>query len=162
MVNTQLILIDGTLLTLFFSVFVVGSIIWNPRLWLQDFPADIQAMIPSKTDEEKRQTLIMSIPFFVILFGGFGITAARYGDENGFWALVLHIYLIWQVINVFDLLIIDWCGMMLVDPMNPPLPGTEGAKGYRNFAFHLIGFIKGSVMGVVMALVTAGVVYPLL
>ncbi len=49
--------------------------------------------------------------------------------------------------NVFDLAVIDWCGTLLIDPMNPPLAGTEGAKGYRDFMFHFIGFLKGSCEG---------------
>lgn len=161
MLNTELLLIDGTVLTLVFSVFVVGTILWKPRIWLQDFPADIQALIPPKTDEEKRLTVLFAVPFFIILFGGLGLSAARYGTEEGFAALALHIYLVWQMVNLFDLVVIDWGGMMLVDPQNPPLPGTEGAKGYRDFAFHFIGFIKGSVMGVVLALITAGIVWVL-
>ena len=61
--------------------------------------------------------------------------------------------------NVFDLAVIDWCGTLLIDPMNPPLADTEGAKGYRDFMFHFIGFLKGSVRGVVLALVVVGVMW---
>jgi hypothetical protein len=159
MLNTQLLLTDGILLTILFSVFVVGSIVWKPRLWLQDFPADIQAMIPPKTDSEKRQTILLAIPFFVLLFGGLGLSAIRYGTGNGLLAMALHIYLVWQVVNMVDLVIIDWGGMMLIDPQNPPLAGTAGAKGYRDFKFHFVGFLKGSLMGIVFALIIAGAVF---
>jgi hypothetical protein len=159
MLNLQLLVTDGILLTIIFSVFVVCTLIWKPRLWMHDFPADIQALMPPKTDREKRQTTLMAIPFFVLLFGGLGLTAARYGTAYGFLAMALHVYLVWQVVNIVDLVILDWGGMMLIDPMHPPIAGTEGAKGYRDFRFHFIGFIKGSVMGIVFALIVAGVVY---
>ena len=159
MLNIQLLLTDGLLLTVIFSVVVVGTIVWKPRLWMHDFPADIQALMPPKTELEKRQTIMMAIPFFILLFGGLGLTAVRYGTVNGFFAMVLHIYLVWQIVNVFDLVIIDWCGMMLIDPLNPPFANTEGAKGYRDFGFHFFGFIKGSVMGIVLALIIGGVVF---
>ena len=162
MIDTSLLFTDGTVLTLIFSAIVVGSILWKPRIWLHDFPADIQAMLPPKTDAEKRLTRLIAVPFFVILFGGLGLTAARYGTANGFAAMMLHVYLVWQIVNLIDLVVIDWGGMMLVDPQHPPFPGTEGAKGYRDFGFHLLGFVKGSVMGLVMAPVTAGVVWLLL
>ena len=90
-------------------------------------------MLPPKTDEEKRLTRLIAVPFFVILFGGLGLTAARYGTANGFGAMILHVYLVWQIVNLIDLVVIDWGGMMLVDPQHPPFPGTEGAKGYRDF-----------------------------
>lgn len=159
MLNIQLLLIDGGILTIVFSVFVIGSIIWKPRLWLQDFPADIQAMLPPKTEIEKRQSIMLAIPFFIVLFGGLGLSAVRYGTENGFLAMAFHIYLVWQIVNLVDLVVIDWGGMMLIDPQNPPLAGTAGAKGYRDFKFHFIGFIKGSLMGIVFALIVVGVVF---
>lgn len=162
MLNLQLLFTDGILLTIIFSVFVVGTLFWKPRMWLHDFPADIQALIPPKTDHEKRLTIYMAIPFFIILFAGLALTAYRYGSANGFLAMAVHVYLVWQIVNLIDLLIIDWCGMMLIDPTNPPFPGTEGAKGYRDFRFHFIGFIKGSVMGIVLALMITGVVFTLM
>jgi len=161
MLNTQLLLTDGLLLTIIFSVVVVGTIIWKPRLWMHDFPADIQALMPPKTDLEKRQTMMLAIPFFTLLFGGLGLTGSRYGIGNGFLAMVLHIYLVWQIVNLVDLVILDWGGMMLIDPMHPPIAGTEGAHGYRDFAFHFFGFIKGSVMGIVLALIIGSVVFAL-
>ena len=64
MLNTGLILTDGIVLSIVFAVFVVGTLIWKPRMWLQDFPADIQAMIPPKTDAEKRLTILFAISVF--------------------------------------------------------------------------------------------------
>lgn len=162
MVNTTLVVIDGTVLTLIFSAFVVGTILWKPRIWMHDFPADIQALMPPKTADEKRLTTVLGIPFLVIIAGGLGLTAVRYGAQNGLLWMALHVYLVWQIVNVVDLLVIDWGGMFLIDPQHPPFPGTEGARGYRDFTFHLVGFLKGSAMGLVMAAAISGVVWPLL
>lgn len=159
MVNVTLLLTDGIVLTLIFAAIVVGSILWNPRLWIQDFPEDIQALIPPKTPHEQRLTLLIGIPFFVVLFGGLGLTAARYGTDNGALWMMLHVYLAWQIVNLFDLVVIDWGGMHLVDPNNPPFAGTAGAKGYRDFRFHFVGFLEGSVMGLVLAPLTVAVVW---
>lgn len=162
MINLQLLLIHGVILSVVFSVFVVGTLLWKPRLWLQDFPSDLQAKIPPKTDAEKRLTRWLGVVFLVILFGGLGLAAAAYGTTNGFLGLFVHVYLVWQFINLVDLLVIDLGGMHLVDPQNPPFPGTEGAKGYRDYRFHFVGFLKGSIMGLVLALIISGVVWLLL
>lgn len=159
MINPQLLLVDATLTTIVFSGFVVGTLLWKPRLWLQDFPPDIQAMIPPKTEQEERLTRVIAVPFFITLFGTLSFAAYHYGNANGFWALWLHVYLVWQAANLFDLIVIDWGGTLLIDPMNPPLPGTEGAKGYRDFTFHFVGFLKGSMMGTVLALFIAGAMW---
>ena len=155
MINLRLLLVDGSILTAVFAVFVVGTIVWKPRMWLHDFPEDIQALAPPKTAEEKHLTMWVAVPWFVILLGGFTIAGMRYGTTNGYWALLLHLYLIWQIINLFDLVILDWAGMHLIDPQNPPFPGTEGAKGYRDYWFHFVGFLKGSVLGVVLVVLVS-------
>jgi hypothetical protein len=162
MINTSLLLTDGVIITLLFTVYVVGTLVWKPRIWLHDFPADLQALMQPKTDQEKRLTRLLAIPFFILLFGGFGLTAARYGTTHGFMGMLLHVYLIWQMINIFDLVVIDWGGMHLINPQNPPYPGTEGAKGYRDYRFHFIGFLRGSVMGIVLALIISGIVWMLI
>ncbi|PIE80289.1 MAG: hypothetical protein CSA11_09165 [Chloroflexi bacterium] len=161
MINTRLLLLDGTLLTLIFSAFVGFTIWWKPRMWLHDFPQDIQDRVPPKTAAEKRLTNLVSIPFSILLFGGLGLTAFRFGLDNGLLATMFHVYLVWQVVNVFDLIVIDWGGMYLIDPQNPPFPGTEGAKGYRDYKFHLLGFLKGSVIGLVLAPVIVGILWVL-
>jgi hypothetical protein len=56
---------DMAVLITFFTIFVVGTLRWKPRLWLQDFPADIQAMAGPKTPAEKRLSQIVGIPFFL-------------------------------------------------------------------------------------------------
>ncbi|MEM7126016.1 MAG: hypothetical protein AAF702_06800 [Chloroflexota bacterium] len=159
MINPRLLLVDGAILTAFFALFVVGTLIWKPRLWIQDFPEDIQALAAPKTDAEQWLTAWLVIPWFILLMGGFLVAGGRYGIANGFWGLTLHIYLLWQITNLFDLVIIDWIGMHLIDPQNPPFPGTEGAKGYRDYRFHLIGFLKGSVMGLGVALFIGGFIW---
>ncbi len=151
MINPALILTDGMILTVVFTILVIGTILWRPRMWMHDFPQDIQDLMPPKTDAEKRLTRLFAVPFFTIMFGGLGSTALRFGFESGFLWTTLHVYLVWQTVSLFDLLVIDWLGMHVVNPQNPPFPGTEGAKGYRDYMFHFKGFLKGSVMGLVLA-----------
>jgi len=155
MIDVRLLLLDGSILTAVFAAFVVGSMLWKPRMWLHDFPADIQARVPPKTEEERRLTKRFAVPFFVVLLAGFAIPGLRYGAANGFWGLALHLYLIRQMITPCALVVLDWGGMHLIDPRRPPLAGTEGAKGYRDYGFHFVGFLKGSVMGVALALAVA-------
>jgi hypothetical protein len=163
MINTSLILMDGVILSVLFGVYVGGTLLWKPRIWLHDFPLDIQALTPPKTDQEKRLSTLLTIPFFILLFGGLGLTAARYGTAHGFLGMVLHVYLIWQMINLFDLVVLDWgMSMHLVDPQNPPFPGTEGAKGYRDYQFYFVGFLKGCVIGIVLVLIVSGIVWVLI
>ena len=52
MLNAYLLRVDGAALTVVFTTFVVGTLLWRPRLWLQDFPDDLQALIRPQTRAE--------------------------------------------------------------------------------------------------------------
>ncbi len=51
------ILLYGVPTSLLLSAVLLAMGWVNPRLMLQDYPKDIQAAVPPKTQEEKRQTL---------------------------------------------------------------------------------------------------------
>lgn len=61
------ILIDGFVLSLLFSGFVIGTLRWNYRIWIQDFPPDIREMVPPKTKHEKKLSTMLAIPFAAML-----------------------------------------------------------------------------------------------
>lgn len=145
-----------------FTTLVLGSLIWKPRIWLHDFPDDIQQMAPPKTEQEKRLSLLFGIPFMLAVFILPLVLAwdlrVLLGPAFSFWTAWLYGYALWFGVNLWDLVVLDWIGFALTDPQNPPIPGTEGAAGWRDYRFHFIGFLKGSAMGVVFAAFFAGVI----
>jgi hypothetical protein len=153
---------DLIILVLFFSAFVIITIWWKPRIWLHDFPADIQALAAPKTPEEKRLTAIIGT-LLVVLFLGLPVLLswdlkAALGVNFSFLTVWLYTYALFIGFNLWDLVILDWIGLSLVDPQHPPFAGTEGATGWRNYAFHFHGFLKGCVMGIVFAALEAGLI----
>lgn len=150
------ILIDGLLSCLPFSAVAFGSFLLKPRLWLHSLPADIQAMAPQKTGAERRLTGWMGS---VVLFCFFGIpilfTLRRHlQTAGGFSSLeaVGYLYGVWMIVNIWDLVGIDWPYAYWVDPCRPPIPGTEGAAGYKDYRFHARAFVKASVFSLAIIL----------
>lgn len=68
MININKILLDGALLSILSSILLIVVLWINPRLFLQDYPDEIQAVVLPKSDLEKRQSLIAGIPFLLLLF----------------------------------------------------------------------------------------------
>lgn len=60
--------------------------------------------------------------------------------------------------NLWDLLVVDWLIGCTITPKFIILPGTEGAAGYKNYAFHFRGFLIGTVISIVVGLIVAAVV----
>ena len=153
----QKILLDGAIYSLIFSLFIIISLWRIPRIWLQDFPEDIQEKIPPKTEHEKRMSLILGIPFLLLLFVGpflSGLTLKLNAAQDvPFLSLFVHVFLIAMFFNVVDWLILDWLMVCTLTPKFLVYPGTEGAKGYKDYKFHFIGFLKGSVISIVTSLI---------
>lgn len=159
MLPLDALLSDILIMIVVFSVFVVGTLRWKPRIWLHDFPADIQAMATPKTPQEQHLTSQLGILFLLIFFGlplllGWDLKARMATDFN-FLNAWLYGYLLFFAVNLWDLIALDWIGMSLIDPDNPPIPGTAGAHGYRDYAFHFYAFLKGCLIGTVFATVFA-------
>ena len=66
MLNFQKILVDGLILSGLASLFILISMRANPRIWLHDYPKEIQARVPPKTAPEKRLSLLIAALVFFL------------------------------------------------------------------------------------------------
>lgn len=143
------ILADGLLAVVPFSIVVWASFLSMPRLWLHSLPPDIQAMAPAKTAAERRMTGVMGTLVLLCFFGiPIALTWRLHREVPGgltFVHALTHLYGVWMVINLWDLVAIDWPYAYFVDPRRPPIPGTAGARGYKDYVFHARAFLKASV-----------------
>lgn len=161
-VSLERTLIDGALFTVAFTVLVMGSLIYNSRLWMHDFPKEIQALQAPLSRAEKRDQIIMGTALFVLLFGGLGLSALNLKTINGgalsFGAAFAHIYLIWSIVNLWDAVVID-LGLLVVKPSFMMLPGVASHwHALTDPKFHIVNFFKGVVGGVVLSAMIALVV----
>ena len=132
----------------------------GPRIMLQDYPKSIQNAVPPKTKEEKRQTYVYALPVLLIMIG--------YPLATGAYLTVLHHWHFWQtfsfvwglsmLFNLYDLLIIDWIVFCTITPGFLVIPGTEGNKGYKDYWFHFVGFLKGILITGVISLASSGII----
>jgi hypothetical protein len=156
------VLTDGFILSALSTLLILVSIRISPRLWLQDYPKDIQALVPPKTAQEQRQGLIFGIPFLLLLIG-FPLfstysVAQQVMGEISFFVLFLHAFGVAFVFNLVDLLIIDLLVFCMITPRFIIIPGSEGAAGYKDYMFHFRGFLIGTVFSGIVGLIGAGLV----
>ncbi|MEL6439907.1 MAG: hypothetical protein AAFQ80_11715 [Cyanobacteria bacterium J06621_8] len=156
------ILIDGGLTSLILTVLIVGTIFWNYRWWLADFPPALQDILPPQTTQERQKAILIAIGFFAIIILGmavsFSLLQQQIPVKLNFFSAWLHGFLFFQVFNLWDLIVIDWIGCLFIDPSNPPIPGTENSPGYRDYWFHFQGFLQGILIGILFSLLAAAIV----
>ena len=144
------------------SCVLLLGILWiNPEIMLNDYPPDIQAKHGPMSERSKRQR----IPVAVLLgAAGLSIVAASFvevransGGHIPFLSAFVHLFVMFFLFNLVDLLILDWPLVALL-PAFVVLPGTEGLAGYRDYGFHFRGFLIGTVLILVTSILMAGVV----
>lgn len=158
-------LIFGGLVTAWLVVVVVGSLLWNPEIWVHDAPPEMRAALPPKSDRARRQTTwvaaVMFGGLFALLIGQILGLSALPGGYPGFWPVVVAIWLALQLFNLVDLVLIDWLLIETIRPRWATLPGAEAFSDRRFYGFHFRGFLKGfvgiTVASVVIAALATGV-----
>ena len=148
------VLVDGLTACIPFSIVVWASFLTMPRLWLHSLPPDIRAMAPPKTAAERRLTAVMGSLVLLCFFGVPIFLTLRLNSEVrgglSFGEAFAHLYGVWMVVNLWDLLLIDWPYAYFMDPGRPPIPGTAGAAGYKDYGFHSRAFLKASVFSLAL------------
>ena len=161
--NSELLqhsLFYGAILTVVISITFLILLWINPEMWLDDYPPDIQARFGEMSEKAKRQEKMAGIPVLAFFFGIVIIAAVRWTQTHPgqvtfgdiFWST----FLIFNLFNLVDLLVLDWLIFVTIQPKIAILPGTEGAAGYKDYAFHFYASLKGVLLSLVISGLVAG------
>jgi hypothetical protein len=137
----------GLLLSIWMSGIIFASLYLCPKIWLGDAPPDIQQAVGpmSPRDQQIKRWLglvTMGGVVALLVHSIVRLTAQANGHAN-FFDVALSSFLIIQVFNVVDLVLIDWLVVVTLRPSFVLLPGTEHLAGYRDYGFHFRAFLKG-------------------
>lgn len=159
MVNWVKIIIDGSILSVIASALLIVCLYVNPRIFLQDYPKDIQEAVPPKTPSEKRASLFWGIPFLLVLIlVPISSTLALKPEHPTFFPLFINAFGVAQFFNLVDWLVLDWLMFCTITPKFLMIPGTEGMAGYKDYGFHFRGFLIGTLLSGIGASMIAGIV----
>lgn len=153
----QRTLLNSVIFSLALGVIIMGSLMYNARLWLQDYPKPIRDKVPPLSPAEKRDRLILSVLVLGVLFGGVLLEALQLRTAQGgtltFGIAYLHIFLMLSVFNLFDALVLDLFIITLLKPRFVILPGAEGMEYlFNDYRKQFIDFLKGIAFCLVASL----------
>ncbi len=159
-------LINGLIWSILWIAYVYMLLKCFPWEMVHEYPEDIKkaATLEEPTNEQKRKARlyggIASIALFIIL-ALFPILYFK-NTPVTFLKIFFYTWIIAFTWNVIDLLVMDWLMVCTITPNWLVLPGTKGCKGYKDYKFHLVGFIQGCVYTTIAALLMAGAAYLIL
>ncbi|MBZ0292823.1 MAG: hypothetical protein K8L99_09710 [Anaerolineae bacterium] len=148
---------DGLLLSLALSVVIVVSLYVNPRVWIQDFPEAVRRIAPPLSPVEKRQRAFFGVLFIGTIVGGIIVIAlnlrAQLGGSVSFLTLYVYLWLVANIFNLFDAIVLDYLWLGLAQPkfaMPPEMRGMESTLLDKRM--NIINYLKGIVFCTILPL----------
>lgn len=152
-------ILSAVMLTIIFASFFIA-----PGIWVDSAPPLVrEAAGPMSPRDEQAKGIIQVITIVAIVMvlssSILRLLALSSGRAN-FWSIVLSIFLVIQVYNLVDLLLVDWLLVATIRPSFVVFPGTEQVAAYGDYGFYLRGFVIGIfgalLFGIVGAIITLG------
>jgi hypothetical protein len=158
----MILLIECVILCIVFTLLTQPSVFKTPIKLIMSYPPKIRKRVENlpqykdtiKADEKKHISLkIISVFVFAILLA----IVAYFSGAITFLEVFKHVFILFFVVNVYDLLVLDvgiFCHSKKVR-----IPGTEDMdKEYRDPIHHIKGAVKGTFLGVIVALLSGGII----
>lgn len=149
----RLILEHGLIYSLLLSVNLALLMLVSPRLMLHNYPKEIRRAVISKTKKEQQQTItygMVTILTFVLYPFFIGLSYATHLKLT-FRDILLFVWGVTMFFNLWDLLILDWLVRCTLQPKFLEIPGTGWNKGYKNYSFHIGGFLIGTLVTLLLS-----------
>lgn len=153
----------GAMLSVVLTILILGSLYINPEMWLQDAPRDVQAKHGTMSTRAKRQRAWLVVAFAVSIISTVGVSIYQLptvvGGPLTFVTVFVHLWIIFMLFNVVDLLLIDWLIVEFLRPDFIVQSSVGRLMAERNYWFHFQAFLKGSVGILIVSLLVAGLIH---
>ncbi len=157
--DLMLLALQSAVICLLFTLLFIPAL-KDPVRFLFNYPPAIQERVRSLKEYEGRiptqQTRIGKKLLATLLFVAVGVGLCVWAGATNFRSAFLHMVAIFTVFNLYDLIVLDWILFRNLKAVR--IPGTEDMdREYKAFGFHLVGFLKGILIGAGASLVVASV-----
>lgn len=158
----MLFIIESIILCVVFTVAVIPGTLKNPLWQLHNYPAAIQERVKSlpeyqgriPTHKKSLGLQLTAAVIFIILLAAI----AYFSGTRTFLSAFIYTFGLFMVVNWFDALVLDSIFFCHYEGFR--IPGTEDmAKVYENPWMHIIGGLKGTLIGAVVSAAAAGIVF---
>ncbi len=158
----MILAIQCIILCTIFTVIIIPSLYKNPISHIMSYPPAIRKRVeslPQYADiikkQENRHMLkkIAAIPIMTIILS----VIAYYSGANNFSKVFIHTFILFIVVNLYDLIVLDLG--LFCHSKKAIIPGTEDMiDEYKNPRHHIIGSLIGTILGIIVGFLCGGIV----
>lgn len=157
----MLFVIESIILCAIFTLAVVPPTLKNPLKQVFNYPPVIRERVKSlpqykdkiPTKNKKVSLKILGAIIFIVVF----TMIVYFSGARTFSHAFIYAFGLFMVGNLFDVLVLDI--MLFCHDKRFRIPGTEDmVKEYESPWFHIISSVKGTVAGIIISVITAGII----
>ena len=120
----------------------------SPGVWgYSDYSTEIKAKVPPQTTSERRQALLVALPWFIFAFGfpiySTVVLKGRLLHEIPVNIAFLNLFVMFMLGTIGDLVILDWLIVSKITPKFVIIPGTT-KDDYQDFSHHYKAQVKAT------------------
>lgn len=149
-------IIETVICCILFTLITIPYLLKDPLAWFYDYPVEVQERIRSlslydgKIPTKRDSNIKKKLPVFVVCLIIF-VAMTYYSGATTLISAFIYVYMLWTFVNLYDALVLDT--IYFCHSKKVRLLGTEDmVKEYENPKIHWIAFFKGSMIGIVFAL----------
>ncbi len=151
-------LTSGVLMSTLLTILILASLARNPRALIINGPKIMRETLAPLTETEMRELnlgRVLIVLIILLMPLAIGIWYERAYQQLSYGEAFLFLWIIWMIYNMVDLVIIDWFVLLWWQPSWSVIPNARPYSEYTDYVHHFRGFLKGTVMVAVFALVYA-------
>ncbi len=158
----MLFFIESIILCVAFTIMIIPRVLKDPLQQLFNYPPIIQERVKSlpeykdriPTQKKKLSVKIIASLLFVIVLA----IVVYFSGARTFPAAFLYAFGLFMVANWYDAFVLD--AILFCHDKRFRIPGTEDmVKEYESPWYHIIGGIKGTLIGLVVSALSAGIIW---
>ena len=159
----MILAIECVVLCIVFTLIILPAQYKDPMVMIMSYPPNVIKRVEQLPQyagciKEREKKHISKKIFGVFFFAVLLAIVAYLSGCRGFADTFFHVFMLFFVVNIYDMLVLDWG--VFCHSKKLRIPGTEDMDAdYTNYLFHVKGAMKGTIIGIVVALLSGGMIW---
>lgn len=159
----MILVLESIVLCIVFTLIILPAQYKDPMVMIMSYPPNIIKRVEQLPQyagciKEQEQKHISKKIFGVFFFAMVLAIVAYFSGCRTFADTFFHVFMLFFVVNLYDMLVLDWG--IFCHSQKLRIHGTEDMdQDYKDYLFHAKGAMKGIVIGIVVALLSGGMIH---
>lgn len=158
----MILVIECVILCIVFTLIILPVQYKDPMVMIMSYPPNVIKRVEQLPQyagciKEREKKHIAKKIFGLFFFSIILAIIAYVSGCREFVDTFIHVFMLFFVVNIYDMLVLDWG--IFCHSKKLRIPGTEDMdEDYKDYLFHARGAIKGTVMGMIVAILSGVII----